>query len=275
MTNTILKPEIQEKLNQLNQLIKTYHGSIVAFSGGIDSSLLLYISRQVLGKAKTLGVISNSESLKHKDFELAKAFCKTYDIKLEIIKTREIDDERYNTNPADRCFYCKSHLYTALAEVKKANSGFVVLNGTNVDDFGDYRPGLEAAKENNIASPLADCKITKEDIRAIAHHYGLMNWDKPASPCLSSRVPYNQTINVEKLKQIELAENYINDLGFSDVRVRHYGDNCKIEVIPEEVERLKTLHSDILEKIQTIGFTSFVIDDEGLVSGKLNRALNL
>ena len=262
-----------EKLENLKKYIQNFNGTIVAFSGGIDSSLLLYISRKVLGNMNTLGVISRSESLKTKDFILAELFCKTYDIRLKVIQTKEIEDKHYIVNPPDRCFFCKTYLYNALKEVQQQHPDFVIMNGTNIDDLGDYRPGLQAAQQFKVVSPLSECSISKTDIREIAKYYNLLNWDKPASPCLSSRIPYNYTISAEKLRQIEEAEEALYTLGFGDVRVRHYGKTCKIEVEKNEVGRLKKIEKSVSSIMKSLGFTECIIDEEGLVSGKLNRAL--
>ena len=265
--------EIQKKLNELEKWYSFRKGSIVAFSGGIDSTFVLYLARKFQGKGNAVGVISNSESLKKKDFELAKAICNQFDISLEVIKTNELEDERYNLNPVNRCFFCKEHLYNDLSTVKYKYPEFDVLNGTNFDDFGDYRPGLQAAANHEILSPMADCKVTKTEVRQMARYFNLPNWDKPASPCLSSRIPYNHVITHKKLRQVEDAENILNELGFNDVRVRHYDSYGKIEVPKEEVERLILLQDEVNEKFTSLGFEKCVIDTEGLVSGKLNRAI--
>jgi len=268
-----MKKDTEEKLLKLEKWFKEQPGSIVAFSGGIDSSLLLYLARLWQGREAAIGVISDSESLKRKDLQLAESICKQFDIILELIQTRELEDERYNQNPVDRCYFCKDHLYTDLGLISKKYPGFPVLNGTNADDYGDYRPGLKAATEYRVLSPLADCGITKEEIREIARNFDLPNWNKPASPCLSSRIPYAHSITRKKLVEIEKAENLLNSFGFEDVRVRHYGDHGKIEVRREEVPRLLEMKTSVVEKIREIGFPDVVIDEEGLVSGKLNRSI--
>ena len=265
--------ELKQKIERLNSWFSNHKGSIVAFSGGIDSSLVLYLARQVQGKENAIAVISRSESLKQKDYELALAFSDQFDISIEVIKTNELEDERYNENPINRCFFCKDHLYHDLQAVLDKYPGFHVLNGTNIDDHGDYRPGLKAADQHRVLSPLVDCEITKEDIRKIALHYNLPNWDKPASPCLSSRVPYTHKITRKKLIEIEKAEDLLSEFGFSEVRVRHYGDFGRIEVKPEEVGRLLAMKDSVEEKIKAIGFERMEIDEEGLVSGKMNRAI--
>jgi len=268
-----MKKDTELKLLKLEEWFKDQPGSIVAFSGGIDSSLLLFLARRWQGRQAAIGVISDSESLKRKDFQLAKSFSSQFDIILEVIETRELEDERYNQNPVDRCYFCKDHLYTDLQTISNKYPGFPVLNGTNADDYGDYRPGMKAAAEYEIRAPLADCEITKEEIREIARNFELPNWNKPASPCLSSRIPYAHSITRKKLVEIEQAENLLNNFGFEDVRVRHYGDHGKVEVRREEVPRLLEMKSEVVEKIREIGFPEVVIDEEGLVSGKLNRVL--
>jgi len=270
---SVLTSEIKQKLSELEKWYAARKGSIVAFSGGIDSTLVLFLARKFQGKGNAVGVISNSESLKKKDFELAQAICKQFDIHLEVIKTNELADERYNMNPVNRCFFCKEHLYSDLSAVKEKYPGFDVLNGTNFDDFGDYRPGLQAAANHEILSPMADCKVTKTELREMARYFDLPNWDKPASPCLSSRIPYNHVITHQKLRQVEDAENILNELGFTDVRVRHYDTYGKIEVPRDEVERLVLLQDEVTQKFNALGFEKCVIDTEGLVSGKLNRAI--
>lgn len=268
-----LPEETKQKLNELEKWYSARKGSIVAFSGGIDSTVVLFLARRFQGKKNAIGVISNSESLKKKDLQLAQNICGQFDIHLEVIKTNELKDERYNTNPVNRCFFCKEHLYSNLSSAREKYPGFDVLNGTNFDDFGDYRPGLQAAANHAILSPMADCKVTKPELRQMARYFGLPNWEKPASPCLSSRIPYNHVITLKKLRQVEDAENILNDLGFSDVRVRHYDTYGKIEVPAEEVERLVLLQEEVAQKFTSLGFEKCVIDTEGLVSGKLNRAI--
>ncbi len=268
-----VKSETKKKLEKLEKWFRQQTGSIVAFSGGIDSSLLLFLARRWQGREAAIGVISDSESLKRKDLELAKSFSNQFDIVLELIETRELEDERYNQNPLDRCYFCKDHLYMDLQKISDKYPGFPVLNGTNVDDHGDYRPGLKAATKYQVLAPLADCGITKEEIREISLHFELPNWNKPASPCLSSRIPYTHSITGKKLMEIEQAEDLLNSFGFEDVRVRHYGDHGKIEVRKEDLPRLMDLKDSVLVKIREIGFPRVIIDEEGLVSGKMNRVI--
>ena len=269
--NTILK----EKLTALEHWYSQKKGSLVAFSGGIDSTLVLFLARKFQGRENAIGVISNSESLKNKDFKLAQSFCEEFDIQLRVIKTNELADVRYNENPVNRCFFCKDHLYHDLQEMKTDYPGFEILSGTNVNDLGDYRPGIDAAQKNQVISPLVDCKVTKDEIREIARHFNLPNWNKPASPCLSSRIPYNQAVTLEKLKQIEAAEDILNSYGFEDVRVRHYGTSGRIEVQPSDIEKLISVKDTVISKMKALGFERMEIDDEGLVSGKMNRVISV
>jgi len=270
--NEIAK-ELKVKLEKLEKWYSGRKGSIVAFSGGVDSTLVLFLARKFQGKENAIGIISNSESLKKKDFKLAHSICESFDIRLEVIKTNELADERYNENPANRCYFCKEHLYSDLTAIKEKYPGFDVLNGTNFNDFGDYRPGLQAAANYKILSPLADCQVNKDEVRQIARFYNLPNWDKPASPCLSSRVPYFHSITPKKLQQIEEAENLLNEMGFNDVRVRHYDTYGKIEVPRSEVEKLLLLKDEVSAKMASLGFEKCLIDEEGLISGKLNRVI--
>lgn len=269
-----LNLDLNQKLHLLENWFRQRKGSIVAFSGGIDSTLVLYLARKFQGQENAIGVISNSESLKNKDFNLAQSFCKEFDIQLRVIKTDELSDSNYNENPINRCFFCKDHLFHDLQEMEKEYPGFEVLSGTNYDDLGDYRPGIDAAQKNQVTSPLVDCKVTKEEIREIARHFNLPNWNKPASPCLSSRIPYNQAVTLEKLKQIEAAEDILNSYGFEDVRVRHFGTFGRIEVQKDDLDKLLSIKDRVYNDIKNLGFARVEIDDEGLVSGKMNRVLS-
>ena len=266
--------DTKRKLEALADWYRRRKGSIVAFSGGIDSTLALYLARTFQGRDHAIGVISQSESLKARDFELARDFCQAFDIKLEVIRTRELTDERYAQNPANRCFFCKQHLFVDLGGLAQSYPGFAVLSGANHDDRSDYRPGMEAAKKYDVLSPFLDCKLGKQGIRELARHFGLPHWDKPASPCLSSRIPYYQPVTAEKLRQIEAAEELLLAAGFPNARVRHYVNTARIEVPQDRLSDLRDLQAQLVPAIQALGFEVCEIDAEGLVSGKLNRALH-
>lgn len=247
----------------------------VALSGGIDSSLVAYVARKTLGKEKSVAIISASASVKEKELTDARNLCSLYDIQLVEIDAHEIDDENYRSNPTNRCFFCKTALYDEMEKLISAKfPGYKVLNGNNFSDFSDFRPGLKAADDHKVFSPLAECKFDKDDIRLLSKYYGLPNWNKPASPCLSSRFPYGEAITVTKLKMVEKAENLLNDFGFDDVRVRYIANTARIEVKAEKIPELESIFDDIKTKVLSFGFNYCEIDAEGLVSGKLNRALS-
>lgn len=265
----------KELSKKIKKWFEKQPGTITAFSGGIDSALVLFLSRKYLGKDRTIGVISKSESLKNSDYDVALEFAKSYDIILRTIHTDELSDKNYSLNPHNRCYLCKNHLYANLNKIQSQYPNFVVLNGTNKDDFSDYRPGLQAADENKIKSPLAELDITKKQIREIAKEFGISIWDKPSSPCLSSRIPYGSIITSKKLTQVEKAEEVLNKMGYINVRVRHYGETCRIEVPLNQITNLKKDFAQIRIQINKLGFNECFIDEEGLISGKLNRQLNI
>ena len=261
-------------LEKLESEIITYEKVIIALSGGVDSCLAAFLSRKFLGKGNAVAVISNSASLKKKDLEIATSFCEQHDIKYEIIYTNELEDPNYFSNPQNRCYFCKNELYDCLTELTESKyRGYKIINGNNYSDLGDYRPGLNAADEQNVLSPFINCKVSKNEIREIARYYNLSVWDKPASPCLSSRFPYGEEITLEKLKRVEDAETILNDLGFDEVRVRSFGDTARIEVPSQNLMELKEVFEELSEKIISIGFLNCEIDEEGFISGKMNRAI--
>lgn len=247
---------------------------LVALSGGVDSCLVAFMARKFLGRENAISVVGVSPSLKTRDYELTVQFCEQHNIQLVEVNPDEINDPNYASNPINRCYFCKSNLYAAMHELQKHQyPEYILLNGNNLTDLGDYRPGLKAAEENKAYSPLAECGFNKEDIRHLARKYNLSVWDKPASPCLSSRFPYGETITVDKLKMVEKAENLLNSYGFSDVRVRYQNTKARIEVPAGEIGQLDKLFDDISSKIVSFGFTDCEVDAEGLVSGKMNRVL--
>jgi uncharacterized protein len=248
-------------------------GAVVAFSAGVDSSLVAFLARRYLGKDGCLAVISASASLKQKDLQAGQAFAATYNIPLRTIETSELLDPQYQSNPVDRCYHCKKHLYTDLSALACEHPGWWLLGGANADDKGDYRPGSEAAREHAVRAPLAECGLGKTQVRALAKQFGLACWDKPASPCMSSRIPYGQPVTKQKLHQIEAAEAGLNQLGFEVVRVRHFGAWARVEVPVARLEEARQLTEVITQQLRALGFTYWELDPEGLVSGKLNRVL--
>jgi len=262
------------KYNQLKTWFKTHPKILVALSGGVDSCLAAYLARHFLGKANVVAIIGDSPALKRRDYKEALDFCALHDIQQHTVAPGEINDPRYNQNPEDRCFWCKNSLYTVMGQVRMEKySDFFMINGSNKSDLGDYRPGLKAADKYKVLSPLADCNFEKEDIRQMAWHFDLQEWDKPASPCLSSRFPYGTGITLDKLKMVEQAEELVNRYGFKDVRARYRSGDASIEVPANDVSRLMKYIPELNKQLQRIGFKKVFVDEEGLVSGKLNRAI--
>jgi pyridinium-3,5-biscarboxylic acid mononucleotide sulfurtransferase len=266
--------QVKDKEQKLKEWFGKHPKVVVALSGGVDSCLVAFAARKFLGKENLIAVISDSASLKARDLKDAGKFCSDYDINLEIVDAREIDDPNYASNPKDRCFFCKSALYTELQKlIENKYPKHVMLNGNNYSDLGDYRPGLKAASEFHAYSPLAECGFNKDDIRELSQHFNLFVWDKPASPCLSSRFPYGESITVEKLRMVEDAEEVLYDYGFHMARVRHLGETARIEVPADQLDTLEYIFEEVRAKILAIGFKFCEIDREGFISGKLNRVL--
>ncbi|WP_462319280.1 ATP-dependent sacrificial sulfur transferase LarE [Marinilabilia sp.] len=266
----------QQKYQLAGNWFKKHPKILIALSGGVDSSLAAYLARHFLGHENAVAIIGDSPALKRRDYQQALDFCNSHDIQHHTIHPGEIEDPRYNSNPVDRCFWCKNSLYTAMVQLKKKEyQDFEIINGSNKSDLGDYRPGLKAADNYHVYSPLAECHFEKEDIRRMALHFELKEWDKPASPCMSSRFPYGENITREKLKMVEMAEEVANRHGFMDVRTRYKSGNASIEVPAQEIPRLIELMPELNKQLKQIGFKETFIDEEGLVSGKLNRDLDL
>jgi len=260
-------------IDRLKSWFERCDGAITAFSGGVDSSLVAFLARHFLGSERSFAAISASPSLKMSELEEARSFATAHDIPFQVVLSREIENPNYFTNPVNRCYYCKDALYDELENLRQQNPKWWVLNGTNLDDKGDYRPGLEAASEHAVRSPLVECQISKEQVRAVAAHFQLKCWDKPASPCLASRIPYGERVTVHKLGQIESAEAWLKAAGFPISRVRHYGEQARVEVPAEDIPQLSKQTARLSQAFAGIGFAVTEIDPEGLVSGKLNRAI--
>lgn len=264
--------ELASKYQALQDTICSYSRVIVAFSGGIDSSLVAFVAGQVLGE-NALAVTSGSASLKRTDLELSKKLGDDWGIAHQVIVTDELSKSDYRANPTNRCFYCKTSLYTELAQIASAQNYAFVLNGTNLDDLGDHRPGLIAADDYNVKSPLVEAGFHKADIRALAHELGLENADKPQAACLSSRFPYGTAIDQILLAQVEAAEDVLADVGFSQYRVRHHGEVARLEILPEEFPLAIRHHADIEKRIKDLGYRFIAMDMGGFRSGSLNEGL--
>jgi len=249
---------------------------IVAYSGGVDSAFLAWAATRALGD-RALCVTADSASYPERHRQMALSIATEFGLRHEVIRTQELDSPEYRANHADRCYHCKSELYTRLASLASERGFAAVADGNNADDRGDYRPGRRAAAEFGVISPLDEAGLTKADIRALSREAGLPTWDEPASACLSSRIPYFSEVTEEKLRVIEQAEDAIRDLGFRVIRVRHHGDVARLEVAREEMARMldPMIASQVDRALTALGFRYVAIDLKGYRLGSLNEGLVL
>jgi pyridinium-3,5-biscarboxylic acid mononucleotide sulfurtransferase len=266
---------LQHKHEKLKSLFREMDSVAVAYSGGVDSALVLAVAHSVLD-GNTLAVTGNSASLAQRELTAATEFATALGVEHCVIDTEEVASPDYAANPVNRCYYCKSELYSRLRTVADERGLKHIVNGTNVDDLGDHRPGLESAREADVRSPLCEAGFTKQDVRDLARQLGLPVWDKPAMPCLSSRIPYEQAVTPEKLKMIEQAEDFLIALGFTQLRVRHYGETARIELLQEDLPRFyrENLFEPVRRRLLDIGFQHVTVDPEGFRSGRLNEAVS-
>ncbi len=264
--------KLKQKYEKLKKAIKKVDNAIVAFSGGIDSALVLKVAYDVLGN-KVIAVTADSPTLPRRELEETKRIAKQIGARHLIISTEETKNNNYLKNPNNRCYYCKTELYAKLKEIAEQLRIKNIINGTNFDDLSDYRPGLKAADENNVISPLKNVQLTKSDVRELAKYLGLEIWDKPSSPCLSSRVPHGQEITLKKLAMIEEAENFLKDFGIRELRVRHFGSLARIEVNENDKSIINKNFNLIQKKFYEIGFNEIIILN--FKSGALNLMINV
>lgn len=269
---TPLQPQLQAKCEALTSQLGELGSAIVAYSGGVDSSLVAYLANQALGE-RALAVTSASPSLKRSDLTLAKELAAKWGMRHRIIVTDELSKADYRANPVNRCFHCKTSLYSALAAIAQEEGFAHILNGTNVDDLGDHRPGLLAAQDFAVRAPLVDAGLNKADVRALAAHLGLDNANKPQAACLSSRFPYGARIDAARLAQVERAEECLAKLGFVQFRVRHHEDVARLEIAAEELERALALRKTLQAEVRACGYRFVALDLGGFRSGALNEGL--
>ena len=268
--------ESNRSLARLREIVRGYGSAITAFSAGVDSTLVAVVAQQELGPA-ALAATAVSASLAPSELEDAIHLARSLGLNHRLVHTSEVEDERYATNPVDRCYFCKSHLYSELEALAAEIGARYILNGLNVDDLGDWRPGARAAAErgDRVRSPLHEAGLGKDEIRAAARELGLPNWDKPALACLSSRVPYGERVTPEKLARIGQAEQALRRLGFRQLRVRHFADRARVEIAPDELGRVEA--EGLTERIRTdllaLGFPAVEIDPRGYRSGRLNEGV--
>lgn len=269
-----LDPNLQQKLIHLKTLFAEMERALIAYSGGVDSTLVAKIAVDVLGD-RALAVTAVSPSLLPEDLEDARVQAATIGIQHEEVATHELDNPNYAANPVNRCYFCKSELHDTLRPLALERGYPYVVDGINADDLQDYRPGIQAARERGARSPLAEVGISKAEVRQLSEWLGLPWWDKPAQPCLSSRFPYGETITIAKLQRVGRAEYYLRQLGYRTVRVRSQADTARIELPPEQLQTFVTTTDlpALVETFQSLGFLYVTLDLEGFRSGKLNQEL--
>ena len=268
---------VDETRQQLLHWFAPIERCAVAYSGGVDSAVVAQAAFLALGDGAT-AITGTSASLAAGELENAIAVARQIGIRHEVISTQEFDNDAYLRNAPDRCYHCKTELYTRLEHLARQRDVGVILNGANADDVGDYRPGMRAAAEHLVRSPLLECGLTKQDVRNLAEHWSLPVWDKPASPCLSSRVAYGEAVTPERLVMVDKAEQFLRENGFTLVRVRyHPGDLARIEVPVGELNRMveMTLRDQLIQHFRQLGFRFVTMDVEGFRSGSLNSLVPL
>ena len=259
------------KKRRLEAVLLEMGSATIAYSGGVDSTLLLKLAHDCLGE-RALGVIGRSKTMPRREYEFAVRTAESMGARFEVVDTCELDLPGFVSNPPDRCRICKKELFGKLRDVADREGLTWVADGSNLDDRGDYRPGLQAAREMGVRSPLAEAGLTKEDVRGLSRAIGLPTWDKPSKACLSSRFPFGTEITPGKLAAVEEAENFLEDRGFKQMRVRHHGDIARVEVESAEIHRLldSGIREKVVSKLKSLGFRYVTVDLEGYSSGSLN-----
>ncbi|MBT3353453.1 MAG: ATP-dependent sacrificial sulfur transferase LarE [Candidatus Scalindua sp.] len=267
--------EVEEKLSKLKAVVSKLESVVVAFSGGVDSTLVAKVCYDTL-KDKSIAVTARSETYPDFEFKESQKLADEIGIKHLVIDTSELAIEGFANNPPERCYFCKTELFGKLKEIAGEQGFLNVADGANLDDTQEFRPGLQASRELNVRSPLKETGLTKKDIREVSKFLNLPNWDKPAYACLSSRFPYGQSITEEKLSMVSEAEKYLRALGLIQFRVRHHETIARIEVLPEDIHILTNspVREELSAKFKNIGFTYVTLDLEGYRSGSMNEILS-
>ena len=264
---------MKEKIQKLEGVFKQHENLLIAFSGGVDSSLVAYVASKTVPRVLAITALSSTYS--EQELQLAKEFTQTHRIEHILIESEELDIPEFAQNPVDRCFHCKNELYTKIKEVARQKGFTTIADGTNKDDLQDYRPGIDASNTHNVVHPLLEAHFTKQDIRDVLRYYGLDLWNKPSAACLASRFPYGETISIKKLHQVEEAEAILKKAGFPVVRVRHFNQVARIEIPLDEFSKFfhKGVFQEVTQKIKKLGFTYIDLDLEGFRSGSMNEGI--
>jgi uncharacterized protein len=265
---------LSEKHQTLRDLIAAHESALVCFSGGVDSTLLLRVAHDVLGDRCT-ALIALSPAMAQSEQRAALDLARSIGVRCEVVDSHELSRPEFQSNPKDRCYYCKSELLTIAAPVAQRLGCKAIMLGTNVDDLGDYRPGLQAAKDRGAHHPLLDAGLNKQEIRELSKQLGLSTWDKPQLACLSSRFPYGTAITPERLRQVDAFEEGLRALGFRQLRVRFHNEIARVEVEPDAMPRALELRETMVKLGRKLGFTFVVLDLAGFASGSLNQLIGI
>ncbi|MHC4562719.1 MAG: ATP-dependent sacrificial sulfur transferase LarE [Planctomycetota bacterium] len=268
-----MSSELENRLARCREILRSLERVVVAFSAGVDSTFLLALAVETLGSESVLAAVGVSPSLADRERQQAAELAESIGADMVEVEVHEVGDPEYAANPANRCFHCKTHLFTALTQLAEERGFGYVLSGANADDAGDFRPGIQAGERLGVRSPLQEAGLTKDDIRAASQQMGLDTWDKPAMACLASRIPYGSEITPERLGRVERAEYVLKDKGFTQCRVRDHDTLARVEVPAERFAALLDIRQEIVGEIKSLGYIYVTLDMQGFRSGSMNESL--